>query len=902
MHHQHRFSVSPEFTVRVAGLTADTMGVFGARRAGAALEEYAQLTSRTVVLADALGELLYQVIHDLADTPAKPLAVALRRAVHAGDVAKADQLVGRLGERLPRPACDEIRSWADLSRRCAVRRGELDDLLAAEAGEEIRRLRSAVAHPVFRRGLAHASPTVHRALGRWLLVPGDVVPSRKLAVSLARYVSRAAAKTSPYSLFTHIGLASFSGGREPLTLAQDNHLVGSAELALWPLGAIARLLMDRPANRDPLPVKVNPSACVHGQTLLVVGRGLRQESVLSMPLTPALERCLQLADDGMTLAELRVQLGELGGRNADRARTDAYVDRLVSTGILQTPTPVTDQSPHHLEALRAWARQMPDVTEETRESLDAVCVSLAAYPRDTVPETQAERRADVYRALSSLADSLGVDQVPLPRTDAFFHNVLSPAPIASAGAEAWGPVFEELDVVRRFFAAFDMGLASRLAVQSYIVERYPADQSIPFVVLCHDLFEEAAQNSEEASEDPRGQRLRALAAHAFALLADPAPTGLSDSPAEAVRELGRLRLSAQEAIAGLGTGPDGTVRIDPEWLAELAGTWEHAFRLPRSVSVYGQPFQVDGKPHLVANMLTTGWGRAANRVRRQMADAGVTVPAKTSVDRSAEGAVPVEVRGAFGNNGNVRHSATAYTVDYPDTVADRPASELIPLGDLQLRHHGTVRSVTLSSKQLGFDVLPLHLGLMAPTLLPPAMRLLLAFGESSVIAYGKQNLLAFPTQATAEPHGVRLPRLSLPHVTVQRACWLFTASDIPRPRPDDGPAAHPLRIRQWRIRHGVPERTFARVLSSRPSTNRANVMQKERKPGYLDFSSPVLMASFERMLADSDDRDLVVLEECLPDPSELAKSDGGPGRVTEVVLEITATDDDGPRTAGGERR
>ncbi|GGT42437.1 hypothetical protein GCM10010254_72500 [Streptomyces chromofuscus] len=45
----------------------------------------------------------------------------------------------------------------------------------------------------------------------------------------------------------------------------------------------------------------------------------------------------------------------------------------------------------------------------------------------------------------------------------------------------------------------------------------------------------------------------------------------------------------RRTIAGLGTGPDGTVRIDPEWLAELAGTWGVGGDRGQSVSAGQQP-------------------------------------------------------------------------------------------------------------------------------------------------------------------------------------------------------------------------------------------------------------------------------------------------------------------------
>ncbi|MEV4613545.1 lantibiotic dehydratase [Kitasatospora sp. NPDC049258] len=903
--------VTEDFAVRIAGLPAAVLNTFGLRTTPGALRDHLTCGAEAEAAADAAGDALHTVIGALAGTPAKPLAVALRRAVHRGDATAAATLLGRLGDRIPPAVAGLVTAWSALARRGREQLAALDALVAAEAGEEVRRMLTACADTDFRRGVAHASPSVARALEAWLAGPGSSVPPRKLTGALTRYLTRAAAKTSPYSTFTGCGLGRLVPGGPAFESAGGSPRVEVAELNLWTLSAVAGVLLGRPANRDLLPVRVNPSALAIGRTVLAVGRGLRQESVVELPLTPAVRRCLDLVrQEPLTLAGLRERLTALGAGpgdgDGDPASVRAFLERLLEAGVLQTPTPLTDQHPDHLGALTSWARQCPDADERTWRALSGLSDTLAEYGEARRPAVQTALRAGAYRQLKDLADSLAPAAVPVPLTDAFFHNVLSAGRAATADVRQWGPVLDELDLLRRFMALFDLGLAARLAVRAYLTARYPAGESVPFVLLCRDLFADAARpgdtepggpeagspEADRGSPAPEHLRLRLLARHAVALLADPGPSGLADSPVAQVRELEQVRRRTLAELHEAPPGDDGVVRPDPARLERMIAGWPAFVRAPRSVSVYGQPGEIGGAPHLVVNMLATGWGRAANRVHRQLADAGRGAgPGATAPPAGDGAAVPVEVRAAFGHSGSLRHPATSFAIDYPATAGDRPPEASIPLADLLVRHDGSPDSVVMRSAARGFAVLPVHLGLMAPTLLPPVMRLLLAFGESALVSFAKQNPLAPAHPDAARPHGIHLPRLALPHVTVQRACWLFSGEDVPRPAPADPPAAHLLRIARWRAEHGLPRQCFARVLPRNLGADRANPMQKSRKPFYLDFSSPLLLDSFDRALGAADD--LVVLEEAWPSPALLGAADPASARVTEIVLELTERCEEG---------
>jgi hypothetical protein len=198
--------------VRVAGLPADTLDAFGTglcSGAAALLAEEDALAAARTALADAAHGAVPG-----APSEVRRLLLAVRR----------DAFNGRsFRRRLASPAWPELRARLgetaervlELESRHAAAENGFGASFAAAQALQRRKLLEPLRDPAFLRGLALASRDLGRA-GR-MLARGTTTPDRKAEAALLRYVSRAAAKVSPFSTFTPVGLGSVRGDAAPGT-------------------------------------------------------------------------------------------------------------------------------------------------------------------------------------------------------------------------------------------------------------------------------------------------------------------------------------------------------------------------------------------------------------------------------------------------------------------------------------------------------------------------------------------------------------------------------------------------------------------------------------------------------------------------------------------------------------
>ena len=161
----------------------------------------------------------------------------------------------------------------------------------------------------------------------------------------------------------------------------------------------------------------------------------------------------------------------------------------------------------------------------------------------------------------------------------------------------------------------------------------------------------------------------------------------------------------------------------------------------------------------------------------------------------------------------------------------------------------------------------------APHALPAACRR--APGAQLIALLGRTTGSLLPPGAADDadlPDEVRyLPRVEAGRVVLRRQAWSFSADRVPVLGGSETPAHYLVRLREWVLHNGIADRCVAAVRPDRPGARSA-------QPFFVDFTSPLLAAMFER---EARHGARVILHEALPDP-------GGPGagRSTEFQLRL----------------
>lgn len=848
------YSVGRTFFVRSCGLPAQVLDRLTKSGSWSLAEKISDLDEKLAADADELGAVLFELIGDPAHASLKPRLVALRRCVHGRRPPARGEWSDELARSLPPGPAGQVREWLDrLHERAATMRA-LDEATGRDALAEAQQLAAVAADPLFGRALAQASPALFEAAGKGLARHRR----RRLVTGLTKFVSRAAAKTSPYSTFMTTAPGEWTASGPPLSASGDDGVRCVPEIDRMVLEQLIDALSRDPGLGGEPRIKVNTSLRERDGRYVFLGRR-PAEPLVSIPASPQVTACLDAVGDGTTATRLQQRLG-----GHDPRAVAAFCGRLIDLGALEHESPVADQSDTPLDDL---ADRLP-----ASEPLGELVRSLSRELRDAagasaVADFRARRAAAVGR-LAAVGERLKLDW-PEPEVLGKFavhENAVRPHLRLTAALPAWRPVLDDLDVLRRWLTLHDRMLPVRLALAGYLDRRFDG-HAVPFL----DLHAAVQVDLARAAAACPGWL---LALRPFLQLSDPVPgEALERSTVPALALLHRLRgHSVRTALSGEPRA--GVVRTAPRVLADLVSGWPKWLPPREAVSCYVQPFTgPDGELRAVVNTVGGGFGKGRGRWSRLVAQAGGGLPEHTDEYDDV-----AELSGTFGASVNVRHPVAPFEIDYPFTASSRPRDERIPLTDLMVRLAPGGMLPELFSAARARRVRPAHLGMLADPLLPPAARLLMAgFGQSYLLHPSLSPL------KTDEPHG-RRPRVEVGRVVVQRAEWTAPAGRVPAQTPAESDAEHLVRLHAWLRAEGIPRRCFVRL---RPASGDwvSKVFAKSRKPMFLDFSSMSMVSVFKSMTRGFDG--VVAFEEALPDPG--ADPAGTlDGRVTELVVEITS--------------
>lgn len=886
--------------VRTAGLPARIPAALRFDKSFAVAEELLWLRENVEATANDLADALYPVIGALGPGSTKSAIVGLRRALHTARCPRRTEWNGQVARELPAPLAERIRAWT-LSREALERRRvDLAETLTTERIVKRAQLRAVAEAAAFRRALSQASPTLFTELSKWL-ADERCVPRHRSLAGLAKYVVRAATKTSPYSTFMVSGPARWAETGPAVRDLGVPGVRGVLELEGTALHRLIRTVGMAPGAAGRRRVRLNPSARIQSAakgddeasneiggaqgTVSFAGRPPR-EPIVTMPATPAIHACMEiLGARELAHEELRDALAAAGDAPSDRVET--FLNGLLDAGLLQDVAPVTELSPDPLGELRArLGTHAEQASANANWDSVAELERLRTELRREVPIEDVEGHVTRQRALVGAATELARRLPDLPRPDdqsarwLFHENAVFTSPAVECSAACWRPVIDDLDVLRRWLAPFDPGLPLRLALGPYVRARFGAGAVVSVLTLHRAVQQDLEGDTDDVADDV--QR---------ALRADPdGMPPLAEAGSARLRELDRIRRRAVEAVLRAGVEHD-VIRVDPAALAESASAWPDWVEATGSLGWYVQILGPQQPLSVAVNAAHCGFGRGHGRLRHLVERAGGDPGPDVPPGAAPRGPVPVEIGGLFGWSANARSASTSYELDYPFTTSGRPPGQRIRAGSCMAVHDPTTDLVGLRAEGVDAPILPVHLGMMADVLLPPLAKWLVnAFGHgyyfypSSVLA---DPDLCPPAGADAV---VRRPRVEVGTVVLRRASWAVPVGYVPCAEPGESDADYWLRLLAWLRGRHIPTQCFVRVRpaehGSDPDTESMTrwLLDKAHKPVYVDFANWYLVMGFQRML--DDDGATVVLEEVLPKPEDAPQPANDPV-VTEFLIEIS---------------
>lgn len=886
---RYDWRLAEPFMLRIAGLPFDTVAELEFPTTTAWARAVLDAEDAAVVARQSLADPLTEAVGRCADEGVRRLLVGLRRDVfNLRPLRPGPAVTAALAALGPDDAAT-LEGLVAGARRLTELREEGEEVLAAELRDRRAALRRLATEPALRLGLQLSSPSLDRYADRYLAEPGDRPGKRARRVerSLLEYLLRTACKTSPFSTLTSVCAGSFRvGAGAPLAVRFDDGGRRSAvRLNLAVLDRLSALILADPGLRADLPVRATGGWREHEDVVRYLRRLRAGGDEDTGAKVDALRETLFFLPSGRLLTDVLAQVSAAGpvrvrdlvdrlcgliGR--DRADVEAYVGHLLRLGLLEAPALKLDI--HHpdppaayREALlaldRPWARSLAG-------RLGAVAGAVGGFGTAGLQERR--RLLETVREEVEAAQAgLGAAEPSAPATLVYEDTAPRAADVAADPAAWADALLPDLRRLSAMMPAFDASMLRRLVTRGYFRIRHGetgrCDDFLTFAHEFHrDFFDNFSQRLMRHRRFPEGG---GFTPHDN-WFRQPELTAVDDARRAVADHIGAAYRALPPGAEELVLDPDLPGRVAGALPADLGALQ------PRS---YFLQLAGDGTPTAVVNRVYSGLTLLFSRFAHLFAEGGEDLAGRLrDVLRSVRppGAVFAELKGGYdATNLNLHPAVTDYEIVCPGEVSGRPAEARIPVEDLAVVEDPAADRLTLRSRRLDVEVIPVYLGFLLPGALPEVQQVLLNFSYT-----GMAQLDLWSGTGVPEPEEdvVRLPRIRYGSVVLARRQWSVRADRVPQRRPGVGEAAWFLEWRRWRREHDVPCRVFLTTPFS-----------GEYKPLYVDFDSYFGLTLVDAMVRDNPGT--LVLTEMLPGPEELCVRRAGRPYVTELTVEI-----DGVRT------
>lgn len=847
---------------RITGLPGGTLAPLSSPLCASYLEERRALEGRLAGARAALTEVIFRLL-PAADPGSRRFLLSIKRACfnqreirqHRGDPQWIELrcVSGCLAEEI-----------AEFEARLHELDSSFEGLYARERDRERSHLLAAVDDGRFVRGIALGSPElVSRARE---LRQGPVRwgrRERKVEQSLARFVTRAAAKLSPNSTLTPMALCRVGGEpgglrflpgeprREKSLLRANRSLLDQCcAILFWHPPVRARCLVSLNDTLEEIEPRryryLRPGSWSFdprsGQLRFLSASQVK--ATLTEPLVPAV---FELLAAGPTTYE------DLASRMLARADVEAeaavrpVLDNLISLGVLLLLPPWPTYEPHVERRLQRLLSALPPdpVLQPVLGALDRLLAGESDYQRESDPADAAQAlQGAIQGLLEAVLEPWDRDSEAVYQTKDrhwLYEDVfLLAATGERALLEISSPALEDIMATAKTLFRFAHLYSHRHDVLHNLAalwqERWPERSEIGALELFFSL------------RDFWNGYLAFDLEHRDRLFSSFNPLDLA-----AIRELDELRAAIYKGTQDLMREGAAEWELDPGAFARLLDGIPSRYSPAVGPCVFVQPATAAGDLW-VLNRLFEGTGRYGSRFFAAMESwmpAGFLerLTANSVLSSAAGPLYLLDLMYSQGSTSNARIPQIFKVLEMPGERLDLPAERRVRLRDLRVRAdlaRGTFELVAAQDRRC----IPVHLSSISNIYMPVVLRFLSLFGPYEV----RQVV---PRPRPARQGAVTFSdRLTCGNLVIRRRRWVLEQEGFPQDEAKLSPAEAFTRMHAWRCRQGLPQQVFLYEMMRSPEG--AEVF----KPQYLDFSSPALVSLFQASLKNTPKR--LIFEEPLP--------------------------------------
>ena len=854
----------------------------------------AELDAARALLQDEV----FRAIGGCTDTAVRRLLLSVKRDLHNARPVASRQLEQLSAFGLPsvaryaRAASESECNWRIFEAAFEERRARTREAFRKiVAGEAFRKALMLSSRPLFDELPAYQAHDHACPLSASLL---------HIERALVKYVTRAHAKTSPFSTFGHLAFAEAVDAGSPSfwTCAESPRFESQVRITnsvWWTLRP--RLLAVREI-RNHLRVRTNPTLrrSSAGYTFLQNAQNI--ESFKTLPPFDELDRIAQLAADSPPVEALVHRVADAALVEGGPEDVRAFVDRLIAEGFLEIDTGISGTDPgwdlRVISLLRpiaphcAAAAEVIATLNDVREQLRRFATAGVAV-RDDIINAGNTRLIHMEEVLAEAARDPGesaAEARPAARRDhrrLLYEDSALPDLDVRLDRGALEPIAESLADLSRGLTFTDSVVPERAQLAHYCAAKY-VDAFVPLIRVYEDYYRDCKIPEQQRKRDSDTSENVDF----------PGGPGFSAD----------LDARAEETKSFIGciasrlwtSGRVSTARVDIDREDIAAASLLLSSRgdsvPPFSCSAYIQWIlpRPGEAASAVVNNIGPGYGKLMSRFL-DMFPVQLTESLQL-LNGEADRCILAELRDGTVGNADMHPRLLDFEISSPGAQTFYPPERQIPVSDLWISIDRSAASPRLSlvRESTGQRVEVIDLCFTA---LPFRSKLfhLLVTGFSRAKYIGVHPLLKAVSAGVNARNGTTAvaPRPRVVYdgrLILQRRSWTITREALPSRQPGEHDASFYLRINDWREAHAIPKHVFVYLTRDREMIEQRKgehrLSRDDYKPQFISFQDWFTVDLFDRMKAKA--LDSVLIEEMLPDPDSMLTI-AGQRYATEFIVQ-----------------
>jgi len=847
-------NIAKNVLVRITGMDFGSLAFLNLHETLPLLSEYEAELDKNELLKNEAIDLIYNCIQKSENRSIQNILLKLKRDVYNN--RGYDWAVGGLNNL--NEITDQLNKLRISDLVLSELANSIEELFHEEYTQIRTELKTLTQHPSFQNGIILSSAILAESVKKYLTPKSNRKRDAQTELGLTSYISRIAAKTSPFSSFTNLGLAVIDEAEKTLSFKTYPEIKSKVSLNNYLLKSIIGIIKLSPFLHKDVPVVLNQTIKLNDGKITFITNSNNSEAFQTIENSDLLKLIFEILNkqSQVTINEV-IEIVQQEFELEDDSLYE-FLLQLISLGVLEYDFPVSGADENWVSKLLAAFKNIPE-NESFYELLASSFTQIEKF-RNEYEYSQPSARQEILGKLDfeitnlfeKLRESYIIEKVKIdpdlepddsekivvfhhrdPIALSFkpemliFEDTLIDSDI-KIGRQAVSEIISKIDLFLNNFQFLNPNSSEQEIIKEFYKQNYPGSATVSVV----DFYMDYQKNRKNLPEI-KGLYSEVYQAFQKKVIDLIARTENPDSCIMHFKTDDFLSDSFKSGTASKGSFLQFFINSSNKLSCVINGVFTgHNKLFGRFITLFDKSVQAD----------ILSWSREdyASEIFAENCDSTYF-------------------------NANIHPPLLNFEIDMPGSQNTYSKNKRIMVKDLAVKYESATDSVELVDEKSGKKTNIFDLGFQSMKARSGLFTFLNRFDSpSTFLPFSYFNSIVNKRFTQIVGKGSVLPRIVLDNqIVIQRKTWMVDKHELPR-IDELSTSKSFVQVNRWRNALSVPDQVFFYFNVPKGAAD------DDKKPQYLDFRSPLLINLFIKKVQKSEKQ--LVMQEMLPDGEQLFTS------------------------------